>query len=446
MSFLDDVVTLSITLNSSAPTKAGFGRAMLAGYHTHWGAGVLYRLYKQPDEMLVDGFTASDMLYKYAVAYKSQSPCPKDFYIGKLTVAATQIIDITPVIADAAAINTYTGTVGGKAWTFASDVTPTLAEVCTGIASAISAAAGGATATGASGTKVVSTTTAAGAVLEYTFATNNMSVKDQTADAGTPIATQLATLRTAVSDWYGLACVHEGGETVTNAVSVWTETQRILHVACSADSGIIDVPTVSMTDLGSDLKGFAYFRTGLFYHQDIGARLHVAMMANRFVAIAGSDTWAHKRVRGVTTTPLTTAQAAAAKGKNVNVYVSLANNGDLLWGTVASGEYFDQLRGIDALYARVQEAYITLFQANEKIPFTATGRGMMVSTLEGVLHTFAREPINFLVDDETLFVTAPEVSEVDASDKAARKYPDVQGNATLQGAVHMVEIAITLDI
>lgn len=446
MSFLDDVVTLSITLNSSAPTKAGFGRAMFAGYHTHWGAGVLYKLYKQPDEMLLDGFTSNDMLYKYAQAYKSQTPSPKDFYIGKLTVAPTQIIDFTPVIADAAAINTFAGTVGTKSWTFSSDATPTLAEVCTGIASAMTAAAGGATATGASGTKVVSTTTVAGAVLEYTITAGSISIKDQTADASTPIATQLATLRTAVSDWYGLACVHEGGETVTNLVSVWTETQRILHVVCSADSGIIDVPTVSTTDLASDLHGLAYFRTGLFYHQDVGSRLHVAMMSNRFTAVAGSDTWAHKRVRGVATSPLTTAQANAAEGKKCNIYVTLAGNGDLLWGTVASGEYFDQVRGIDALYARTQEAFITLFQANEKVPFTTTGRGLMISTLENVLRAFAREPINFLVDDETLFVTAPEVSEVDASDKAARKYPNVRANATLQGAVHMVNIAITLDI
>lgn len=444
MSFLDDVVTLRITLNSSAPTKAGFGRALFAGYHTHFPPGTLARLYKQPDEMLLDGFVAGDMLYKYAQAYKSQSPCPKDFYIGMLTVAPTQVIDITPVFT-AAVINTYSGTVGGKAWTFSSDNTPTLAEICTGIASAQTAAAGGATATGASGTKVVSTTTAAGAVIDYTFTTNNMSVKDQTADAATPIATQLASIRTLVSDWYGLACVHEGGETVTNLVSAWTETQRILHVVCSADSGIIDVPTVSTTDLASDLHGLAYFRTVPFYHQDVGSRLHVAMMANRFVAVAGSDTWAHKRVRGVATSSLTTAQAAAAEGKKCNVYLTIAGNGDLLWGTVASGEYADQVRGIDALYARIQEAYAGLFQANEKVPFTPTGRGMMISTLEGVLHTFAREPINFLVDDDTLFVTAPLVSEVDASDKAARKYPDVRGNATLQGAVHMVEIAITLD-
>jgi hypothetical protein len=445
---IDSVVGLSITLDSSAPTKAGFGRMLLVGAIpaaalADFGPG-LTKLYKQPDEMITDGFTANDMLYKMAVAAKSQSPSPKDFKVGKLTVAPTQIIRLIPTIASASAAETYSGKINGLAWTFTSDATPTLAEVCTGIAASITALAG-VTATGVSGTHVDVTTDTAGLVLEYTEQTTNMYVDDQTADPATSISTQLASIYAADSDWYGIVLANNS-EAIINAAAAWVETKRRLMAVVSADSDILNLPGVATTDVASDLKTADYFRTGLFYHHEVGSRLAVAIMAQRFTSVAGSDTWAHKSVKGPGTSPLQTAWQDAATGKNANIYVSIAGNGDILWGTVASGEYFDQVRGIDALHARIQEAIIALFQANEKLPFTSSGRQTLLDTIEGVMRRFARAPVNFLVDDDTLFVDAPAVADVDAGDKAARRYPDVTGHATLQGAVHMVDIAIKLSI
>src|SRR3954467_15746101 len=89
---LSDILNMTITLKSTVPTKAGFGRSMIAGCHSRFLGRT--RLYTTADAMLVDGFLTTDHLYKLATAVKNQGA--KDFKIGRLANNYTQLVELVP--------------------------------------------------------------------------------------------------------------------------------------------------------------------------------------------------------------------------------------------------------------------------------------------------------------------------------------------------------------
>jgi hypothetical protein len=438
---LQDIVNLSITLKSSSPTKAGFGRPLLLSYGATFTGRT--KLYKNADDLVADGMPTTSQEYKQATALKSQSPCVKDFKIGKCLLKPTQIIDLTPTSTVEGFV--YSGKINGSEWTYTVGAAATLAGVCTGIAAAITALAG-VTATGASGTKVVVTTDTAGQICQYTEMVPELRVKDATVDPG--IATDLAAIYAADSDWFALA-PNSQSEAEIGAIAAWIETKRRMCFFATADYGATDSGTT--TDVLSDLKALEYFNTGGAYHHEIGSVLPAAALGSMLTKTPGSYTWAHKSFVGVTKTGahangslyLSTAQEAAVLAKNGSVYTEIAGNGNFFEGKVASGEFFDQTRYIHFQFARVQEAVIGLFQGNDKIEYTDAGVDKVRGAIESVLTAHTKKPYNALVPGSVL-VEAPKVADVDAADKNARRLPDVTYSCTLTGAIHATDVSGTV--
>lgn len=151
---LDQIMNLSITVESRSPAQAGFGVPLLFGYHTHT-LDTLVKQYAQADDMLDDGFTADDALYKAAQIVKSQNPCPDVFKVGRRVTPLTQRIELTP-------LNTtegykYKGTIGGKALSYTVGAGVSLTTVAAGLLAAINALSAGTTATGDSNASVLGT-------------------------------------------------------------------------------------------------------------------------------------------------------------------------------------------------------------------------------------------------------------------------------------------------
>ncbi len=438
---LQEIVNLQITLKSSAPTKAGFGRPMILTPQQKFAGRT--KLYTTADALLLDGYTTSDQEYKIATAIKSQNPCPKDFKLGRCALPPTQIVELTPN--NLTALKVWSGKVNGVAWTFTADGTPTLAELCTGIAAAIDPLADVA-AVSSGGTKVVCTVTA-GKVLQFTDMSPDLRVAETTTDPG--IATDLAAIFAADTDWFGLL-LSSNSKAEILAAAAWIETKRRMLVYNTADYAVKD--GASTTDVMYLLKASSYFNTGGFYHQDVGSTMAAAIMAQRLTALPGSDTWAHKKVTGPISSSgpaydgvqyLTAAEEVNVQAKNGNTYTTIAGNGNTYPGKVASGDYFDITRYIHFLFARLQEKVIFMFQSAEKIPFTDAGADKIKGGIETVLGAHTKEPYNALVPGST-FVQVPLVADVDASDKAARKLPNVTFNAKLSGAIHATDISGTV--
>lgn len=151
---LDTIMNMSITVESRAPSQAGFGTPLLFGYHTAW-IDQLVKLYATADEMLDDGFTADDDLYKAAREVKSQNPSPDVFKIGRRVAPLTQVVTLTP-------LNTtegfkYKGTIGGKSLIYTVLAGATTLTVAAALIAAINALNAGTTATGDAAAAVLGT-------------------------------------------------------------------------------------------------------------------------------------------------------------------------------------------------------------------------------------------------------------------------------------------------
>lgn len=135
MAFIDELVSITITRDTRSPSQAGFGTVLVAAYHALYADRV--RSYGALSEMVTDGFTPYDPAYRAAAAVFAQDPAPPSIKLGRRALAMTQVIDLTP--ASPSASEVYTVKVDGLTATYTADSSPSVAEVCTGLAAAINA-------------------------------------------------------------------------------------------------------------------------------------------------------------------------------------------------------------------------------------------------------------------------------------------------------------------
>jgi hypothetical protein len=346
-----------------------------------------------------------------------------------------QTIELTPTVTTQGFV--YSGKINGLAFTYTVGAAATIQIIVEALAPIITALAG-VTAT-EDNTKVIVTTDTAGTTFMYTELVPELRVKDATADPG--VATDLAAIFAENFDWFGLSLA-SNSEAEVNAAAAWLETKRRIMSFSTADFGAKD--GVSTTDVLSDLKTLNNFNTGGWYHQDVGSQLGLAIMGQRLTSIPGSDTWAHKKVVGVPVSKLSAAEEAAVQAKNGNTYTEIAGNGNTFPGKVASGEYFDIVRYVHFLFARIQERVIFVFQNNEKIAYTDAGIALLAGAVQAILISHTKKPYNALSTNPLPVTTAPAEADIDPADKINRVLPGVEFSAKLAGAIHAVEINGTL--
>ena len=118
-------------------------------------------------------------------------------------------------------------------------------------------------------------------------------------------------------------------------------------------------------------------------------------------------------------------------------------------GTVASGNFIDEIRIVHFLVARVREAYQIKLINELKIPYTDIGIGGMQNVLTSLLSQYVETPAqpNILQQNNPFTTTFPRARDVSAADKTARKLV-ASFEAFLAGAIHIVSIegALSLDV
>jgi len=435
---LEDIVNVTITAQTTTPSRLGFGTPLIATVHNVFPD--LVRAYTKLATMTDDGFVATDLAVIIATKVASQNPKPASWKIGKRVLSYTQSVKITP-------INTtedyeYVFDVAGTEVSYTNGAAETVATIVTALTALIDAISG-VSATDDT-THVTVDTDTAGTLVDYSGfdEPDNFTFQDVTADPG--IATDLAAIEGVDADgWYCLL-LDSQGEAEIAAAAAWIEARKKIFVCNSMDHGIIDVSVTD--DVASDLKNNSYARTALIYSMASLLNFSAAGWAGqRLPSDPGSSTWAYKTLAGVTVdTKLTGAHLASIEGKNANHYTSVANVSVTRYGTTAAGEFIDVTRFIDWLDARIKERIFGILVNNEKIPYTDAG----VDLMRGAILAQLRQGIDAggLAADPAPTVTAPLVADIDVADKASRNLPDIEFQATLAGAIHKLVITGTLSV
>lgn len=259
------------------------------------------------------------------------------------------------------------------------------------------------------------------------------------------VADMMAAIVADDNDWYGWAFVDRTQANILAAAD-WTEAHRKLFGTAIAEAGAMDKDIT--TDTGYLLMNGNYFRTHWWYHKDAATDFpECAVMARCFAILPGGETWANKKLGGVTTDNLTETQYNAIMSKNGNTFERFRNVSITQNGKVAAGEWIDVIRFRDWLQ---EEMTVNIFNAlvnSDKIPYTDTGIAIIENQMRAALQLGQTRggisPTEYDEDgNENLGFTlsVPLAANISANQKATRVLENMRFTARLAGAIHVVKI------
>jgi hypothetical protein len=426
---LTDIVRVSITKQTTAVSRVGFGTPLVVAFHNQFTERA--RVYKSLQAMVDDDkFTPDDPAYRAVRAIFSQDPSVGQVVVGRATRPPKMKHKITPVVKNS---TLYRVRINGKDFDYTSSASATAAEITAGLESVINAA----------NPKLVNASIAGGNLIIaaptdgilYTLEVDRSRLKqfNETPDPG--IATDISEIQQQNDDWYAVHLTSTGGEEI-EAAAAYIESQKKLLITCSADDDILD-STVT-TDIGSLLNSLGYARTALIYHPEPHTYPDAAWAGVMLPKDPGSATWKFKTLAGVASVKLTGQEESTLDNKNVNHQTIVAGVKITQQGKTSSGEFIDITQFVDFLRARLQENIFSRLANLDKIPFTDQGIGIVENEIRGVLQLGIN--VGGLAAEPAPVVNVPRAADVPFNDRANRLLPDVTFKATLAGAIHSLEI------
>jgi hypothetical protein len=272
------------------------------------------------------------------------------------------------------------------------------------------------------------------------------------------MATMTAVEAADPSSWY-ITCVETRAEADLLLVAAYIEATASssfpkIYIAQSSDAVLL---AGTVGNVGEDLQTAGYHRTGLIYHAFDDAAAGNAP-ADGYLdggwassgggldldAPQGVGTWAYRQLDGIAFDSVTAAEAATLYGYDANLFGRNKGLNFTSKGTASSGRYLDVTSSLDWLTARLEEEILSAFVgAGTKIPYTNAGINIIRAAVQAVYD----RGISFghISDDaaNAPTLTAPDISEVSATDKANRELT-LTGNVVLSGAIHKTTLNINV--
>jgi len=434
---LSDYVTVAITQTSAGPTLPGFGVPLIPSYSATWATRT--RTYNNLAGVATDFPVSTSPEYLAANAIFSQSPAPSQIMIGKFLNLPTKALSLTALTPTTQLLYTYTLQVRGQGFanqnvTFTSSGTPTDALWAAGIVTALNAVSSkNFTASGAASPVTITGNTAGAWFSIECINATDMKISETQADAG--IAADLTAITAENPNWYGFGNTFNG-KLGGLAAAAYIEANNRLFICQSQDTSTV-LTAAGNGDLIDALKTATYTRSAGFYHPLPSVFADFALLGKCLPYTPGSETWKFKTLAGVSAVGLTSTQRTNLTSRNGNSYETVAGLNVTYNGMVASGNFIDITRGLDALTSDLLTSVFGTMVAAAKIPYTDAGIAMIETAVRGALKR--GEDRGILTPGSTT-VTVPTNASVATADKLSRTLNNVFFTAQRAGAIHSANI------
>lgn len=433
MGLFESQISVTIALAAATPSAPNFGTPAGLAYHTH--NLDMIRTYSDLAGMDADGFDVDEPAYKLAMAILSQNPRPPEFKIIRGTTAVAPVftleivdntvgraIGVTLLGPDGVSHSCYHTVTAGETLNQVADAVAALIDALTDIACPNPAAAT-MTATGGTAGTMWYPSDLVGGKIQHT-----------TADANPEV--DLAAARAVDSDWYGISSQYLDPTNIA-AIAAYAQANKLLHAYVTQDADNLVSGTGVMDTLRDAGYSRSYGQMALTDPVDYGA---LALMAQRFTADPGSDSWAYKALEAVDVDVLTDTERGNITANNGNYYISADGVSVTFDGRGANGTFMDLTRGLDWLEADIRQRCAILFVTLPKLPYNrkgiaAVGGEVMASLQAGVRQNFISNDAGFEPR-----VIVPDLALVSTADKTARLLRGVSFVAYAQGAIHKILI------
>ena len=283
----------------------------------------------------------------------------------------------------------------------------------------------------------------AGLIPSLEATAGDLALEDRTTDPG--LAADVTAIRAEDDDWYcALLDSNSSAEILALAAIIEPLTPKKILVAQSADTEVLNAD--SITDVAYLVADRDYFRTHVSFHPKLATSdswVAAALVGNALAYNPGSVTWVNRELVGIGDWAPASADRTALLAKNCGSIETVAGRKITFGGKVGGGEWLDIIHGLDWLHARIGERIFGLLVSaqGDKIGFTDKGIARVHAELRAQLTEASAAPSNLLA---TWSTTVPTAASLSSSQRATRVLPNVTFNATVQGAIHAVNVAGTV--
>lgn len=459
MAAVDGIVRLNIVQQTGAiPTSLTTIPLILGVTDPGWDADDFVHAYTSAADMLTDGFESTSPEYAYALILTSQTTVPGEFLVGRRQGAGTPAVaQVDKMTMQSVTANTlYKLSVNGKVYSYTSGGNDSVSTVLTGLGASIAAdSAAPLTASLETGGGTLDLTAkVAGQALTYTNVDAGLTITNATASStAQPSPLEVADLEAVQmqdDSWYGLLLPHATDADIEVAAE-WIAPQHKFLWATVNDPDVAAGNNTS--DILSTLAAKGYDNVAIVYSPaNYAIGIEAGWVGGQLPQVPGSNTWMFKQIVGATPDKLSTQQVQTiagiqvngTAGKKGNVYTEVVKGIPMMQaGRAVSGQFIDITIGLDWLYFNLSSQLFGALQgATGKIPYTNGG----VAILKGVLSAVLGQARDNGLLQPGFNVTAPDVSTVPQSQRANRVAPTLSFTATLNGAVHAVQVSGTVSV
>lgn len=265
----------------------------------------------------------------------------------------------------------------------------------------------------------------------------------ETGTAEEKVQKSLQAIQDSDNSFYCVLPLSASGTTPDQLINVasWASGKRLLCIL--QDTNTASLGTSRSATLGARLKLAGNERTAVFWTGNSTDYINAAVAGQMLPVEPGAQTLNLKSLVNVPVSSLVTTTATGNLAtENVNYYVTIGGRNVIISGITETGEFIDVIRDIDWLSSRIQEnVFFYLANAN-KIPYTDEGADILVNACLEVLN----EAFTNRVIDAGYTVTRASVLQVPINDRANRRFNDINVNARLAGAIHLVNYNLTVTV
>lgn len=279
---------------------------------------------------------------------------------------------------------------------------------------------------------------------------DNLNIAQNHADPG--IATDLNTIVLTDNDWYYLHTMYNS-EDMVKATAEWIEAQTFKFYALDMCDTLAEDGPAAGGDVFDDLEALEYKRTHYAFKRS-PAQMYSAGLMGRLASLpVGSWTAAYKTVVGCTPDRFNATQITNLDAKRANYYKEEATLGISWEGRVANSEYlyWDVVTSLDFMVDALQKAGFGVMKALDKVAYTDEDLAILRRAFEGVIAAGKSDKHKIVApgtpgdpDDPEPSVIMPLVADIDPNARALRELPDVEVNFRIQGAVHTLDVTLTV--
>lgn len=473
------IVDVTIQMSPLAAATRNFGAMLIVGASDVIDTQERIRAYSSVTDIAND-FGTSAPEYQAAVAFFAQSPQPTTVQVGRWARSATSGLYKGKILStsDQEMDNFTTISAGAFDVTIDGSVVNVTAvnlsaqSNLNGVASQVSAALQSKGTCVWNGQQFVIKSASTGQTSTVSTVTSTELSQAMGLDSGTMVTGAPAeTLEEAtvalldINTWYGAFYTGdiEDQDVINTAALISASTPS--HICAFTLKETDELDGTQTSSLGYELAQLGNNRVLPMYSStnDNAAMSVLGRMST--VNFEGSNTTItlmFKQCPGVEPEYLKTSQANALQRNNVNVFAAYQNDTSILqYGTMSGGWYIDEVHGLDWLQNRVEtDLWNLLYTSTTKIGQDDSGMTAILSTVNSSLEAGVRngliapgvwngDEFGTLKRGDTLttgfYVYIQPLEEQSQADREQRKAPPIQIAVKLKGAVHSIDVTITVN-